>query len=250
MDSDNTGFHHAFIIEVWETRDQMLLSQSRLHYMQIHTYHIPYDKSVGYSSDSYMLLPYPLVIKTIYLLLRNPQTYLQFIQKCGDDTRRDRSKTSQQHDLRICGRPAQFELSGIPWCSRIRRKLFRRQEYRRLPLDAVFPTNGRCHTFDILLGYRPKYLKTEKLRHRNPQVSLEFLPSYSSSSRNSSGITIFIRHNTSVAGPGPWVKTFIPGTWMATGAAGLFIWFFAPTLAYCTTNFFSPNCMPFKPVIA
>ena len=43
------------------------------------------------------------------------------------------------------------------------------------------------------------------------------IPSYSSSSSSSSGMIMFIRHNTSVAWPAPWFR-FNPGTCSCTGA--------------------------------
>lgn len=43
------------------------------------------------------------------------------------------------------------------------------------------------------------------------------IPSYSSSSSSSSGMIMFIRHNTSVAWPAPWFR-FKPGTCSCTGA--------------------------------
>lgn len=55
--------------------------------------------------------------------------------------------------------------------------------------------------------------------------------------------------NTSVAGPD--VPTIVrPGTCMVTGSCWPSTAFFAPTLARCTINFLSPNCIPFSPAIA
>lgn len=53
---------------------------------------------------------------------------------------------------------------------------------------------------------------------------------------------------TSVGGPAV-PTTVSPGTWIVTGTCPR-PGFLAPILALCTINFFSPNCIPFKPAIA
>ena len=73
------------------------------------------------------------------------------------------------------------------------------------------------------------------------------ISSYSSSSLSSSGVTMFNKHKTSVAGPdAPTILK--PGTWICT--AGKTVVFFAPTLALCTIKRLSPSCIPFKPAMA
>lgn len=60
-------------------------------------------------------------------------------------------------------------------------------------------------------------------------------------------LTMFRRHNTSVAGPE--VPTRLrPGTCIWT--AGMMVVFLAPTLALCTISFLSPSCIPLRPAIA
>lgn len=92
-------------------------------------------------------------------------------------------------------------------------------------------------------------LRTEPYLLHSSLISSR-MSSYSSSSRSSSGVTMLSRHRTSVGGPDvPNIDR--PGTWIWTGATWPAICeFLAPTLARCTISFLSPNCMPFKPMIA
>lgn len=77
------------------------------------------------------------------------------------------------------------------------------------------------------------------------------IPSYSSSSTNSSSVTMLRRHSTSVAGRALTEVRFKPGTCTCTGAfetgADEVGNDFAPMLANWTTSFLSLSCIPFRP---